>query len=114
MELFGGQFLSVHAVLCVQAARVYVPPLFLVSRESMHNPPTIQSTTAFGLSSSLSLVPLSLSLFIPVPSARLFFVSKILSIRANKQHSLNSPLRSAVRKIKRFSRRLLEKEWTRK
>lgn len=41
LELFGGQFLPVHVVLCVQAARVYVPPLFLVSRESMHNPPTV-------------------------------------------------------------------------
>ena len=96
--------------------RVYVPPLFLVSRESMHNPPTMQST--FGLSPSLSLthththtnahrhsvfLPL-LSLFpqfILVSSARLFFISKILSIRANKLCSaLNSQARIYGKKDK--------------
>lgn len=128
LELFGGQFLSVHVVLCVQAARVYVLPLFLVSRESMHNPPTIRSTTTYRFSSVFRLLslspypfpflsfPSSLS-FQPSPSLypysrSLFFISKILSIRANKLRSLNSTLGSAVRKIKRFSVRLPAKEWT--
>lgn len=59
--------------------------------------------------SSLSFQP-SPSLY---PYSRsLFFISKILSIRANKLRSLNSTLGSAVRKIKRFSVRLPAKEWT--
>lgn len=89
LELFGGQFLPVHVVLCVQAARVYVPPLFLVSRESMHSPPTIHryhylsaslrsfvhpslSNPSFVRPLSLSTLSiLSLSLFIPLtPLAR--------------------------------------------
>lgn len=130
LELFGGQFLPVHVVLCVQAARVYVPPLFLVSRESMHNPPTVHryhylsaSLRSFGpplsfqsLFRSPSFHPfhsLSLSLFLSSSTRSLFFISKILSIRANKLHSLNSTLGSAVRKIKRFSVRLPAKEWSR-
>lgn len=127
MELFGGQFLPVRVALCVQAARVYVPPLFLVSRESMHNPPTIHryhylsaSLRSFvhpSLSNPSFVRPLStlsiLSLYYPRSTRSLFFISKILSIRANKLHSLNSTLGSAVRKIKRFSVRLPAKEWTR-
>lgn len=129
MELFGGQFLPVRVALCVQAARVYVPPLFLVSRESMHNPPTIHryhylsaSLRSFvhpSLSNPSFVRPLStlsilsLCLYHPRSTRSLFFISKILSIRANKLHSLNSTLGSAVRKIKRFSVRLPAKEWTR-
>lgn len=127
MELFGGQFLPVRVALCVQAARVYVPPLFLVSRESMHNPPTIHryhylsASLRFFVHPSLSnpsfVRPLStlsiLCLYHPRSTRSLFFISKILSIRANKLHSLNSTLGSAVRKIKRFSVRLPAKEWTR-
>lgn len=133
MELFGGQFLPVHVVLCVQAARVYVPPLFLVSRESMHSPPTIHRYHYLSASlrsfvhpslsnpsfvrplslSTLSILSLSFSLRPPHFTRSLFFISKILSIRANKLHSLNSTLGSAVRKIKRFSVRLPAKEWSR-
>lgn len=131
MELFGGQFLPVRVALCVQAARVYVPPLFLVSRESMHNPPTIHRYHYLSASlrffvhpslsnpsfvrplSTLSILSLCLSFYHPRSTRSLFFISKILSIRANKLHSLNSTLGSAVRKIKRFSVRLPAKEWTR-
>lgn len=91
LELFGGQFLPVHVVLCVQAARVYVPPLFLVSRESMHNPPTVHryhylsaSLRSFGpplsfqsLFRSPSFHPfhsLSLSFFILLDSLALLYL----------------------------------------
>lgn len=44
LKLFSGQFLLANVASCVQAACVYVLPLFLVSRESMHSAP-LPSTT---------------------------------------------------------------------
>jgi len=44
LKLFSGQFLLANVASCVQAVCVYVLPLFLVSRESMHSAP-LPSTT---------------------------------------------------------------------
>lgn len=116
---------------CVYKRRAYTCHhyfSYLASPCTTHPPSTVTTTypPLFGLSSTpLFPIPLSFALFPPFPfslslclyhprsTRSLFFISKILSIRANKLHSLNSTLGSAVRKIKRFSVRLPAKEWTR-
>ena len=98
--------------------RVYVPPLFLVSRESMHNPPTMQSTFGLSPSPSLSLsysvshsASLSLSLFYPFSLSLSLFRApdSSLSLKYCRYEQINCARRlirrpgSTVRKIKRFS-----------
>lgn len=116
---------------CVYKRRAYTCHhyfSYLASPCTAHPPSTVTTTypPLFDLSSTpLFPIPLSFALF-PFPpfpfslslrpphsTRSLFFISKILSIRANKLHSLNSTLGSAVRKIKRFSVRLPAKEWSR-
>lgn len=87
--------------LPIRLSSVFRPPL---SFQSLFRSPSFPFHPVHSL--SLSLRP-------PHSTRSLFFISKILSIRANKLHSLNSTLGSAVRKIKRFSVRLPAKEWSR-
>ena len=115
LELFGGQFLSVHVALCVQAtpsiratiisriSRVHAQPTHhAVYLRSFAFPLSLSLLLCFSFCLSLSLSLLSLfPQFILVSSARLFFISKILSIRANKLCSaLNSQARIYGKKDK--------------